>query len=1210
MPPGSTPPHQPIGLAQAQTNNSNNKTDDTFTQQLQRLMDNWAEGVRDPSRSQSLSLRPRQLTRSRIWSAIEKQNIDIYSFHINSTVTSRYATTVITSRVKNPLKHSQEVHFEVKIPKNAFISRFRITIEGTTYDGVVKEKKEAQRQYCRAVSRGESSGLIRSVGRTLEYFKTSVTVAALSKVTFELTYEELLKRRLGKYELLINAQPMQPVADFKIDVHIHENQQISFMEVKGGLNTKDLANAVTTSRADKDAWVMFYPTRDQQTKCDDCSRNGLNGHLIIMYDVERPNQIGDLKASNGYFVHFFAPTNIQRIPKNVVFIIDQSGSMSGEKITQTRLAMLRILSDLAEDDLFGLITFSSHIKTWKPELLKATEGNVEEAKTFVKGITSGGMTDINAAVLKAVDMINSLRDAQKGTVSILTLLTDGDPTTGETNPVKIQKNVKKAIGGKFPLYSLGFGYDVSFKFLKKLSLENNGVALRIDTHDVNLKLQEFYKGVATSLLTGIHLKYQAVDKLTQTTFNRYYNGSEIVVAGHITDNSLESFNIEVIASTKITKVVYHTSVPIADLNSDRPEENNIERLLAFVTVKQLLEKEVLLNGLEKDNAKKEALKLSLKYKFVTPLTSMVVTKPQGQEMQVAHKPKEGEKPNTRDPVPMAPAPPRKDAPAIVLGDFNNCNLEKTLPGFQQVVKCGTRKESILDKCYINLLNAYQSRSKPPISNSDHNVVHLIPSPTYTSKLKSRKPENKVVRQWTDDSREELRACFDCTDWQQLVRVNNIYSPMVTTSCGAPQGCVSSPLLFTLYTNDCVTFAPNHHTIKFSDDTALVALMKEGEGADLYVQTVNNLFQRRPSVDSEGSRKGWCDNQSSVCSDLASGGVQSEYQAWELQERYVGVQHQGFAFSQIGQVSKGVEYPPECLPPWAIPTPLALPQTRPLSRVDNEDQYQNYLQDEAVVVLVVLLIIVAGLREMSLMISTLKSLFNKVASHFALLASVMVLMFVLFNNVTMLCGVCMKSIRILKSSGNAKPLCYDVPIQKVRLLQNDLSEFSMNGQLESGKGFSQIAIHYKTNHRLLLSTSEITYFDGQDTVKFSWDQDYTHHENEHVSLILQSNEMDVTMGNIRVVILLHKKDDVFLWPAIWQQPKNVGLTGILGKADIKYEEIPGSQTPTLKLKDKEVKTSWVKVRDYRLASAPVVGCWLVPFQVVAQRELSDFTVTRL
>lgn len=55
-----------------------------------------------------------------------------------------------------------------------------------------------------------------AVGRTLEEFKTSVTVAAHSKVTFELTYEELLKRRLGQYELLIKAKPTQAVKDFKV----------------------------------------------------------------------------------------------------------------------------------------------------------------------------------------------------------------------------------------------------------------------------------------------------------------------------------------------------------------------------------------------------------------------------------------------------------------------------------------------------------------------------------------------------------------------------------------------------------------------------------------------------------------------------------------------------------------------------------------------------------------------------------------------------------------------------------------------------------------------------------------------------------------------------------------------------------------------------------------------------------------------------------
>uniref|UniRef100_A0A3B5LEQ1 VIT domain-containing protein n=1 Tax=Xiphophorus couchianus TaxID=32473 RepID=A0A3B5LEQ1_9TELE len=135
-------------------------------------------------------------------------------FHINSTVTSRYATTIITSRVVNRMNESKEIEFHVQIPKNAFISKFRMLIDGQMYDGVVKTKEQAQQQYTQAVSRGQSAGIVSSVGRTMEEFKTSVTVAAHKKVTFELTYEELLKRTHGKYELQIHARPMQLMCTF------------------------------------------------------------------------------------------------------------------------------------------------------------------------------------------------------------------------------------------------------------------------------------------------------------------------------------------------------------------------------------------------------------------------------------------------------------------------------------------------------------------------------------------------------------------------------------------------------------------------------------------------------------------------------------------------------------------------------------------------------------------------------------------------------------------------------------------------------------------------------------------------------------------------------------------------------------------------------------------------------------------------------------
>ncbi|XP_039468581.1 inter-alpha-trypsin inhibitor heavy chain H3-like [Oreochromis aureus] len=569
-----------------------------------------------------------------------KDDWDIYSFHINSTVTSRYATTVITSRVANRMDESKEIEFHVRLPKNAFISKFRMFIDGQVYDGVVKAKEQAQQQYTEAVSRGESAGLVSSVGRTLEEFKTSVTVAAHKKVTFELTYEELMKRTHGKYELQIHARPMQPVRDFKVDVHIHEEAGISFIDVKGGLSTKALANAITKTHADKQAWVYFYPTVDQQKMCDSCGDQGMNGDLVIVYDVNRDNGLGHIKKSDGYFVHHFAPSDLPRIPKNVVFVIDQSGSMHGRKIEQTRIALVHILNDLAEDDHFGLITFDDRISYWKRELVQANSKNLESAKNFARNIQDRGSTDINKAVLQGARMLNAHN--REGSASILILLTDGDPTSGVTNLEKIQSNVRQAIAGKFPLYCLGFGFDVNFNFLEKMSLQNNGVARRIyEDSDADLQLKGFYEEVATPLLTDVTMIYVGGTNLTQTNFSHYYNGSEIVVAGEITDNNIETFTPQVVGISSNRRIIFSNPNETVE-STGTVSDDRIQRVWAYLTVKQLLDKELQLSGPEKEKVKKEAMALSLKYSFVTPLTSMVVTKPPGENTDVLHKPKEGE----------------------------------------------------------------------------------------------------------------------------------------------------------------------------------------------------------------------------------------------------------------------------------------------------------------------------------------------------------------------------------------------------------------------------------------------------------------------------------------------------------------------------------------------------------------------------------------
>lgn len=87
----------------------------------------------------------------------------------------------------------------------------------------------------------------------------------------------------------------------------------------------------------------------------------------------------------------------------------------------------------------------------------------------------------------------------------------------------------------------------------------------------------------------------------------------------------------------------------------------------------------------------------------------------------------------------------------------HCHLERFLPGFQQYVNSNTRGINILDKCYGNISNAYTVKVNPPLANSDHNTVHLIP--VYRTLLKSNKPRNKVVRLWSFKKVEILKGFF-------------------------------------------------------------------------------------------------------------------------------------------------------------------------------------------------------------------------------------------------------------------------------------------------------------------------------------------------------------------------------------------------------------------------------------------------------------------
>ena len=257
---------------------------------------------------------------------------------------------------------------------------------------------------------------------------------------------------------------------------------------------------------------------------------------------------GVIQVLGNYFVHFFSPSGLSPLAKNVVFVIDISSSMYGKKIEQTRQAMFTILDQLRAGDSFNIVLFKSDIIHWKHDASPVTSGSVQAAKTFVNEYAlAGGYTNINDALLLALKLLKDTAEqpssAFAGNFPMVLFLTDGNPTVGVTDTLKIRANVLRGNGAKASIFALGFSFNLGFDlfnldfdFLKALSAENGGTARRIyPEKDAETQLEGFFEEISTPLLQRIRFEYpdDVVDSgyTTAQSFLQYYNGSELVVGG-------------------------------------------------------------------------------------------------------------------------------------------------------------------------------------------------------------------------------------------------------------------------------------------------------------------------------------------------------------------------------------------------------------------------------------------------------------------------------------------------------------------------------------------------------------------------------------------------------------------------------------------------------------------------------------------------------
>uniref|UniRef100_A0A3B1IGL0 Reverse transcriptase domain-containing protein n=1 Tax=Astyanax mexicanus TaxID=7994 RepID=A0A3B1IGL0_ASTMX len=161
-----------------------------------------------------------------------------------------------------------------------------------------------------------------------------------------------------------------------------------------------------------------------------------------------------------------------------------------------------------------------------------------------------------------------------------------------------------------------------------------------------------------------------------------------------------------------------------------------------------------------------------------------------------------------------------DSLLIIMGDFNRAKLNHELPKFRQHINCPTRDNNILDHCYTVLKGAYHSVPRAALGHSDHCLIHLIP--TYKQKVKSAKPVIRTVKKWTNEAKEELQDCFDCTDWSVFEDATgdlDVLTDTVTSYISFCEGMCVPTKTFRIFNNNKPWFTASLNQLRKAKEKA-------------------------------------------------------------------------------------------------------------------------------------------------------------------------------------------------------------------------------------------------------------------------------------------------------------------------------------------------------------------------------------------------------
>lgn len=547
------------------------------------------------------------------------ESYKIKSVDVQTTIKDQIAQVQCSQTFQNTGSTTLETTFLFPLPDDAAISGLTLIVDGKELPGKLLKKEEARRIYESIVRSRRDPALLEYMG--LGLFQTSVfPIPPQAERRVEIRYTQLLKRSSGLVDFSLPLGHIKhvdkPIETLTATIRIEASESLKSIYSPSHqiqidrIGDKNAVCRINLSNVQgPDDFRLLYGVQ-----------NGMIGMHVMSYWPD--------EKEDGYFIALANPefnqTSEMVINKSVICIIDRSGSMSGVKIEQAKGALKYVIERLRPGDTFNIVAYDSAVESFRPELQKADEASLQAARLFVDGIFAGGSTNIEGGLKTGLSMLTD-----KTRPNYVLFFTDGLPTVGEQNELKLAELAKETNLVQARMFNFGVGFDVNSRLLDRLSRNGKGQSVYVRPNEnIEASVANLYQRIGSPVMTDLSLHFEFTNSVPEgtVTVNRLYpkelgdlfQGDQLVIVGRYKIGSDARVTLHGKVGAEQKTFVFPTS--FARQSSDA-SMSFVERLWATRRVGEIID-ELDLKG-QNQELIDELVQLSIKHGIITPYTSFL-----------------------------------------------------------------------------------------------------------------------------------------------------------------------------------------------------------------------------------------------------------------------------------------------------------------------------------------------------------------------------------------------------------------------------------------------------------------------------------------------------------------------------------------------------------------------------------------------------------